>query len=265
MTIKWSGFPAAAALTASDVLVGLTGGTANGRFLGSSVLKAASNLSEVASKVTSFDNISPLTTKGDLLWYDGTHNNRIAIGSLNQILAVGASNTVGWIANPGLLIANNLSDLASVPAALTSLGLDSASDVTFNSIVSTTSLTAATVVANTSATAPSFISTGLNVVSNISAVTAHAGGGQASATALTKAINRVNVVATAGDSVKLPAGTVGYSVVVINMGANALDCFPASGGAINSLPNDTALSIAVGSTVQFFCAVNLKWNAIVSA
>ena len=43
-------------------------------------------------------------------------------------------------------------------------------------------------------------------------LTAFAGGGQASALALTAQINRVTTVATAGDSVKLPAATAGAQV-----------------------------------------------------
>lgn len=251
MTIAWSGFPAPAALTAADVLVGLTGGTANGRFLGSSVLKAASNLSEVESKVTSFNNLSPLTTKGDLIWQDGTNNARLAIGTLNQILAVGASNTVVWIANPGALKANNLSDLASIPTALVNLGLDPASNPTFNTVTGTINVTS-----------PSFVSTGFNFISSANALTAHAGGGQGSALALPKAVNRVTTVATAGDSVLLPAALAGRSVIVINAAAsNAMDCFPQSGEIINALAANTALSIAADSTVTFFCAVNGTWNS----
>jgi hypothetical protein len=388
MTIKWTGFPAPAAVTASDVLVGLAAGAANARFLASSLLLKANNLSDVASKVTafnnvsptttkgdiiwndgtnnvrlaigslnqvlivgasntvtwaanpallkasnlsdvaskvisfnnvsptttkgdivwndgtnnvrlpigtlnqimsvgalntitwianpslliasnlsdvadakaSFDNISPLTTKGDLIWFDGTNNSRVGIGTLNQILSVGASNTVTWIANPSLLIANDLSDLNDVPTALGNLGLSTTDDVEFKS------LTVETSTSTTSSTSPSFISTGLDLVSTANAITAHAGGGQGSATQLTKAANRITIVATVGDSVKLPVGNVGTIIIVSNANAtNAIDCFPTAGGAINAQANDTALSIAAGSTVMFVCMVNLKWNTIISA
>src|SRR5690606_29193973 len=145
MTIKWTGFPAAVDLTDSDILVGLDGGTINGRFNGASILLVAQNLSDVNDKTTSFDNLSPNTTKGDFTWFDGTNNARLPIGTANQILSVGASSTITWIENPALLRANNLSDLISVPSALTNLGLDSNSNVTFGTTTST-----------------SFISTGTN-------------------------------------------------------------------------------------------------------
>lgn len=265
MTIQWTGFPASVAATASDVLVGLAGGTTNARFNANSFLFKANNLSDVANKTTSFNNVSPLTTKGDLIWYNGG-NVRLAVGTTNQILSVGASSVLTWINNPGLLIANNLSDLNSVPTALTNLGLSSADDVTFNSLTSTTSVTGDTLVANTSSTSPSFISTGLDILSHVNALTAHAGGGQASALSLTKTINRVTTVASSGDSVKLPAALAGQSVVVINAAAsNPMDCFPASGEVINALTADTALSIVANTTVMFFCAVNGTWNSIVTA
>lgn len=255
MTIKWTGFPAAVAATASDIIVGLQGGTTNARFLVSSLLLKANNLSDVANDVTAFDNISPLTTKGDIVWYDGTHNNRLAVGTLNQILVVGASSALTWVANPGLLIANNLSDVASASTSRTNLGLGTASTPTFS-----------TVTATVSATSASFISTALNKVSVQNAITAHAGGGQGSAFALTKAISRVTVVASAGDSVVLPAAIAGESLVVINAAAaNAMDVFPASGEVINALSANTALSIVANHSVMFNCAVNGTWNTIVTA
>src|SRR5262249_51571665 len=70
------------------------------------------------------------------------------------------------------------------------------------------------------ATAAGTITTGgLNTGTAANALTAHAGGGQGSALALTASINRVTTVATAADSVKLPAALAGQSIVVINAAA----------------------------------------------
>ena len=65
-------------------------------FSASQVLLKANNLSDVASATTSFNNISPLTTKGDLLGFS-TQNIRVAVGGTNaQILQVNSSATAGF-------------------------------------------------------------------------------------------------------------------------------------------------------------------------
>lgn len=102
--------------------------------------------------------------------------------------------------------------------------------------------------------------------SNANALTAFAGGGQGSALQLARQINRITTVASAGDSVKLPAALAGMQVTVINAAAaNAMDCFPLSGEVINALPADTALSIVANKTVIFLCAVNGTWNSVLTA
>jgi hypothetical protein len=64
-------------------------------FSASQVLLKANNLSDVASPTTSFNNISPLTTKGDLIGFS-TQNIRVAVGATNaQILQVNSAATAG--------------------------------------------------------------------------------------------------------------------------------------------------------------------------
>lgn len=244
MSEKWTDFPAAVAATASDVLVGLAGGTVNARFNVSSLLLVAQNLADVADPTEAFDNLSPLTTNGDTMYYNGTHNIRLAIGTTGYIYQVDGANHPAWVANPGLLIAQNLADLNDAAVARTNIGLGTAASPTFVGITTT----------------------GLNKISVANALTAFSGGGQGSALALTKAMNRVTTVAAGGDSVKLPAAVAGESVVVINAAAaNAMDCFPASGEVINALVMDTALSIVANSSVMFNCVVTGTWNSIVTA
>lgn len=98
------------------------------------------------------------------------------------------------------------------------------------------------------------------------ALTAFAGGGQASALQLQYGISRVTTVASAADSVKLPKAQAGMSITVINAAAaNAMNVFPASGEAINALSADTALSVAANKTIVFSCAVNGTWNSNLTA
>src|ERR1700738_2686692 len=64
--------------------------------------------------------------------------------------------------------------------------------------------------------------TGLLTESYTDNITAFAGGGEASATAITSEIARVTTVATAGDSVKLPAAAPGLTIMVIHHGAKPM-------------------------------------------
>jgi hypothetical protein len=98
-------------------------------------------------------------------------------------------------------------------------------------------------------------------------ITARAGGGQGSATALTTTVNRVATVATIGDSVLLPATTNGTSapVVVFNAAANSLNVFPATGDAINAGAANAAFAVAGGKTAIFYCVAPGLWVSILTA
>lgn len=110
------------------------------------------------------------------------------------------------------------------------------------------------------------LTAGYVIKSAANALTAHVGGGQGSALQLAKQINRVTTVASAGDSVKLPAAVAGYQVTVINAAAaNAMDVFPQTGEIINALSANTALSVAANKTIIFTCAVAGTWNSLLTA
>ena len=94
----------------------------------------------------------------------------------------------------------------------------------------------------------------------VTGITAHSGGGQTLATALTLgAFNNVTTVAGATDSVKLPASFVGATVTVANNGANAAQIFGTSPDTINSVATGTGISIPVGAIFTFTCAVIGNW------
>jgi len=118
---------------------------------------------------------------------------------------------------------------------------------------------------NANGSTPAF-KTGRPRYSVAAGLTAHAGGGQASALALTARVNQVSTVATAADSVVLPAAIAGEEIVVINAAAaNAMNVFPATGDAINALAANTALSVVANKAIMFVCAVNGTWNSILTA
>lgn len=98
------------------------------------------------------------------------------------------------------------------------------------------------------------------------AITAFAGGGQASAVLLTTHFNRVTTVGTAADSVKLPPALPGMFMAVINAAAaNSMNVFPSSGEGINALANDAAFAMAANKAALFVCTVAGKWHSILTA
>lgn len=106
----------------------------------------------------------------------------------------------------------------------------------------------------------------LPTVSATNAITAHSGGTQALAVALTTVLNRVTVVGAANDSVLLPVSAPGLSITVSNAAAtNSLNVFPASGDAINALAVNTAFAVAAGKTAIFSSTVAGIWHSLLSA
>ncbi len=102
--------------------------------------------------------------------------------------------------------------------------------------------------------------------STANAITARAGGGQSTAVLLTASYNRVTTVATAADSVKLPAAKAGSRVFVFNKAAaNSLNVFPSTGDAINALSANAAYALAVTKGAEFLCMVDGTWDTILTA
>lgn len=103
-------------------------------------------------------------------------------------------------------------------------------------------------------------------VSFANGLTAHAGGGQGSATPITTSLARVTTVATAGDSVGLPVSAGGMVITIMNATAvNSMNVFPASGEQINALGANAAFAVAAGKTATFYCANATQWHALLSA
>jgi hypothetical protein len=106
---------------------------------------------------------------------------------------------------------------------------------------------------------------------NISAaVTAFAGGGQTSATALTKIVNVVTTVATAADSVKLPAPSKVGQIVILTNGhaSNSMQVFGAGTDTINSVATATGVAQAAGKTAIYVATTTgtaAAWFRLLSA
>ena len=98
------------------------------------------------------------------------------------------------------------------------------------------------------------------------AITAFAGGGQGSAVQLAYRMSRVTTVASAADSVKMPAAKAGMKMTVINAAAaNAMTIYPATGEVINALAANAGLSVAANKAILFVSAVDGTWNTNLTA
>jgi hypothetical protein len=98
-------------------------------------------------------------------------------------------------------------------------------------------------------------------------LTAHAGGGQAAALALSGSTRyRVTTVATAGDSVSLPLAA-SQALVIINASANSMNVYASLLGTdtINGTAGTTAYALAAGKVAEFFSAGAGVWNTLLSA
>jgi hypothetical protein len=93
-------------------------------------------------------------------------------------------------------------------------------------------------------------------------LTAHAGGGQASAYPIAYPINRFTIVASAGDSALLPPALGGMQVVVINDAVNAMQVFGAGTDTINDIASGTGVSQLGKSAVLYISSIAGKWYSI---
>lgn len=83
---------------------------------------------------------------------------------------------------------------------------------------------------------------------------------QAGGTALTAEVNIFGTVANAKDAGTLPAAAAGKRCVVVNIGANLMSIFPASGDDLGT-GVDTVDYIAVGEIVEFIAYDATTWIA----
>jgi len=101
--------------------------------------------------------------------------------------------------------------------------------------------------------------TGYGYESVNTGITAFAGGGQGSATALTKQNNVITVCASDNDSVKLPSATAGQVIRVLNFqGSKNLSVYPSSGESINGVTN-TSYTVEPRRLIEFICHTAQAW------
>ena len=93
--------------------------------------------------------------------------------------------------------------------------------------------------------------TGINTES-VEFLEAHAGGGQANATQITKRFAIITDVATEGDSVILPVGVVGQTILLLNVDVNKAYVYPATGESINYAEADVPMELNNSTPVELF-------------
>jgi hypothetical protein len=98
-------------------------------------------------------------------------------------------------------------------------------------------------------------------------ITAHAGGGRASATKISGMINRVTTAATLDDSVALPPAVGGQMIIVCNAGLAAITVYAAVGtnDTINGVAAATGVNLAVATTAMFCSSTAGVWFWIKSS
>lgn len=122
------------------------------------------------------------------------------------------------------------------------------------------------VATNTAALATIVAGTQVKTVSDT--VTAFATGGQTSATQLAGNAGNVTTCATAGDSVKLPAGVVGRIFPLRNSGAASMQVFGNGTDVINGVATATGVAQANGVSALYFCVSAqpvARWFRVLSA
>jgi hypothetical protein len=154
----------------------------------------------------------------------------------------------------------NIEDLGYLP-----------SNVAYTSVVMANTPTIANQIPVFNDTAGSITDSGVSIVNSlieqtaVSSLTAHSGGGQGSALALTHAINNVTTVAAAGDSVKLPTSVAGLEITITNSGANSMQVFGTGTDTINGITDTVGVAQLPGQTVVYTSAVAGNWLANVSS
>ena len=94
-----------------------------------------------------------------------------------------------------------------------------------------------------------------------SASVSAAGTSQGDATGLTTSYNVVTTVAS-GSGVRLPTPPVGMRVVIVNKGANSLNVYPDTGGAIDAAATNVATILSVNAVTTLQASSATQWYTI---
>lgn len=106
------------------------------------------------------------------------------------------------------------------------------------------------------------LSSGTNY-STTTDIIAYAGGGQTNATQLTTEYNKVTVITTNADSVKMPDATTGKRIFIVNAdSAQSLAIFPKVGELFEGLSANTSVSLTFQASLEAFCFIDGTWTLL---
>ena len=170
--------------------------------------------------------------------------NITSVGTLTS-LAVTGNGTFGNVyANTGTIGASLLTGTLTTAAQpnITSVG-------TLTSLAVTGNITGANV------------TTSSYVIRSVGTAISAAGTIQGDSTLLAKDINVVSTV-SAGQGVRLPASVAGMVIIVNNTSATALNVYPSTGAAINSLAVNAAYTHVAAASLQYYATSATQWYTI---
>jgi sugar lactone lactonase YvrE len=185
--------------------------------------------------------------------------------NIDGTLAVLGVSSLGTTTVSGTLTSNSTTTLATLTSAQTvALGAGATVSGALKTLnIGTAGVSGSTTTINIgSAVSGATSTTTLNglVIDSISAAVSAAGATQGTATGLVSNINNVTVVAVGAAGVRLPTAVAGMRILIRNSdSADVLSIYPATGGQINALGNNTASTLAAGLTVELVATTATQW------
>ena len=181
-----------------------------------------------------------------------------AVAGANVSGAVSFATTANAVAGANVSGAVSFATTANAVAGANVSGTVASATSATTAGSATTATTAGTV---TTAAQPNITSVGTLLIHSSSDSISAAGSNQGTATALTSEINRVTSV-PASTGVKLPNAEGGLIIFVTNTTATALNVYPNTSDAINSLSTNNAFVHPGNATLQYICTNATNWYTV---
>ena len=252
----------------SNVVVAASGGNVTLGVAGTARIIATSTGANITGtgNITGNANVGNLGTAGLVVATGNVTGGNLVTGGVISVTGnanVGNLGTAGLVVATGNVTGGNLvtGGVLSVTGNANVANLGAGGLITATGNVTGGNLVTGGVVAATgNVSGANVVVTSYHIRSINGAVSA-AGTVQGDATALTKEINVVSTVET-GAGVVLPEAVAGMVLIINNTGANTLNVYPASGGAINLESNNAAYLHTSGASIQYYATSGTQWYTV---